>query len=369
MKRILNVIGSLDIGGAENSAMNICRFIDHNIFQYDFLIFGDKVGAYEKEAIEKGATIIRMNQPQDNYFAFIKELTRVVKKNSYHAIHVNTLWNSGIILRVARKNNVPVRICHSHSTESSKNENFVYKLYKHAMRRMIKKNATEFIACGKDAGEYLYGKDFFNTIGKVIYNGIDIEKYAYSNKKSIEMKEELGVQKQEVLLGHVGRLAPVKNHKFMIEVFEKAIKEIPNLRMVFVGDGPDKEFISKMLENKKLNEKVTLLGNRSDVDQLLSAMDILLFPSIFEGFPVTLVEAQATGIPCLVSNKVTQETDLTDKIYFMPIDEGEDIWIAKLKELINFPIVRENVSIKKISNEFEINTIVKKMEGIYLDRN
>ncbi len=368
MKKVLNVIGGLSIGGAENSAMNIARYIHQTDFEYEFLVFGDKVGEYEKEAVKNGSSIIRMEHPAKSYLTFFRNLNKILKEKKYDAIHVNTLWNSGIVLKAAKHNHIPVRICHSHSTESSQNENFFYKIYKWFMRCLIKANATQFIACGVDAGEYLYGKEFFKKNGVVIYNGIDIEKYKYNDKVRNEMRNELKVVPNGILLGHVGRLAPVKNHKFIINIFEKLMKEIPNLQLVLVGDGPDKENIQKLIDNKGLKSNILLLGNRLDVHRILLAMDILLFPSFFEGFPVTLVEAQATGLSCIISNKVTKEAQLIEGSYFLPIDQGEEVWIEKIKAIVQKNNDRRNISIHQIIEEFDIKNITKKMELLYNDK-
>lgn len=368
MKKVLNVIGGLGIGGAENSAMNIARYIHQTDFQYEFLVFGNREGEYEKEAIENGAVIIKMEHPTKNYLTFLWNLNKILKEKKYDAIHVNTLWNSGLILKMAKHNHISVRICHSHSTESSQNENSFYKIYKMVMRSLIKTNATQFIACGVDAGAYLYGKEFFKKNGIVIYNGIDIEKYKYNGRLRAEVRKELEIEPNEILLGHVGRLAPVKNHNFIICIFEKMVKKNPNMQLVLVGDGPDKENIQQLIESKGLKSNVTMLGNRLDVHRLLLAMDILLFPSFFEGFPVTLIEAQATGLPCIISNKVTREAQLIEDTYFLPIDQGEGIWIEKIKAIIQKEKKRKDISIRQIIEEFDIKNITKKMELLYNDK-
>lgn len=364
MRKVLNVIGSLDIGGAEINAMNILRNMERGKYDYQFIIFDEKIGAFEDEAIRLGATIIRMQEPKNDYKAFITAFSSLLKEKQYDAIHVNTLWNSGLLLRIAKQHNVPIRICHSHSTESSANENVVYKGYKWVMRQMILNATTDYIACGLDAGNYLYGTKKFKQVGKVIYNGVNIESFRYNPSVRKRMREELGLSPTDTILGHVGRLAPVKNHPFMLALLEEVVKESKQVKMIFVGDGPDYENIKKEIAERKLQDHVILLGSRTDVNHILQAFDLLLFPSIFEGFPVSLVEAQASGLPCLISGNITEEARLTDHCYLIPLNDKKQ-WLEKVMYYFNKPVDRENVNISVIEKEFDSRYTAKIWEGIY----
>lgn len=368
MKKVLNVIGSLDIGGAEINAMNILRNIEREKYHYEFIVFDEKVGAFEDEALRLGATIVRMQEPKKDYKAFVQAFNKLLQEKRYDAIHVNTLWNSGLLLRIAKKHKVPIRICHSHSTESSASENFVYKGYKFMMRQLILGATTDFIACGMDAGHYLYGKNKFNQSGKVIYNGVSIEDFRYNPSVRKQMREELGISPTDTVLGHVGRLAPVKNHTFMLAILEEIIKGNKQVKMLFVGDGPDYEKIKKEIIERKLQNYVLLLGSRKDVHRILQIFDILLFPSIFEGFPVSLVEAQASGLPCLISGNITHEAVLTDQCHLIPLDNKKQ-WIEKITGYIKKPIDRKKVNISVIEREFDSSYTAKKWEELYDRKN
>lgn len=365
MKRVLNVIGGLNIGGAENSAMNICRYIDQQKFQYEYLVFGEEEGVYENEATSKGAIIHKMPLAKEGYYTFCKNISILLKKNHYDAIHVNTLWNSGIILFIAKMYHIPVRICHSHSTESSQNEGILYKIYKAAMRKLITSSATQLIACGQEAGEYLYGENTYNTRGTTVYNGINLTSYRFDEAIRCEIRASLGLQPTDILLGHVGRLAPVKNHSFMLDIVEELSENDASIYLMLVGDGPDKKMIEERILKAGLEKKVFLMGNRMDVNELLFAMDGMLFPSLYEGFPVTLIEAQATALPCIISDQVTKETKLIESSSFLPIDQGTTLWKEKIDELKHGNIQREVVSIENIKKDFDVKNIVKKMERFY----
>lgn len=364
MRSVLNVIGSLDIGGAEINAMNILRNMERGKYNYEFIIFDEKIGAFEKEAIQLGATIIRMQEPKSDYKVFLKAFNNLLKEKHYEAIHVNTLWNSGLLLKIAKKHNIPIRICHSHSTESSANEHIVYKGYKLVMRQLILRATTDFIACGVDAGNYLYGANKFKQQGKVIYNGVNIERFRYNSDIRQQVRKELGISSDTVVLGHVGRLAPVKNHTFMLALLEEVVKDYRQVKMIFVGDGPDYEKIRKEISERKLQDHIILLGSRTDVNRLLQSFDILLFPSIFEGFPVTLVEAQASGLPCLISSSITDEARLTDQCHLIPLADKKK-WFDTITRYISAPTERKNVDISIIEKEFNSHYIAKIWEDIY----
>lgn len=365
MKRVLNVIGGLNIGGAENSAMNICRYIDKQQFQYDYLVFGDEEGLYEKEALQNGAKIIKIPFAKNGYSLYCKNISNLLKEQKYDAIHVNTLWNSGLVLFIAKLHNVPVRICHSHSTESSQNETLVYKGYTSIMRKLITFSSTKLVACGQQAGEYLYGKKRYLSKGVTLYNGIDIDSYRFNQEKRDLVRENLSLESNDTLLGHVGRLAPVKNHSFILDIFEEMAALDSTIYLMLVGDGPDIQKIKDRIKHSGLEKRIFMMGNRLDVNELLFAMDVVLFPSLYEGFPVTLIEAQATALPCLISDQVTKEANLIASSKFLPINQGTEIWKETIYELIQKNVKREQVSIEKIIKNFEVENIVKKMERLY----
>lgn len=368
MIKILNVIASLNIGGAENNAMNSLRFIDSNKFSYHFLVFGDLEGDYEAEAVSLGATIHHLSEPKQDYKKFMSDYQELLKREQYDVVHVNTLWNSGLLLRTAKKVGAPVRICHSHSTESSQNENAIYRVYKHVMRKFILKNTTDYVACGRDAGEYLYGRTFFKQQGKIIYNGIDEHRFSFDPLKRAEVRQSLGIDVNDVVLGHVGRVVPVKNHAFMIDILEQLKDELENLKLVLIGDGPDLAAMKDLVRSKGLQERVLFLGNQQNVSDYLQAFDVFIFPSLFEGFPVSLIEAQGAGLPCLISTAVTKEAKLTDHAHFIDL-ENSDEWLKKVRFYAENKLERSTVNIDEIKHKFSISAIVKKWEYLYEEKN
>lgn len=364
MTKILNVIGSLNIGGAEINTMNILRNLTPNKYHYEFIVFDESPGVFEAEAEQLGATIHRLIEPKKNYKLFFEKFNQLLKKNNYDVIHVNTLWNSGFLLRIAKRNNIPIRICHSHSTESSAHENFKYKVYKSIMQRLILNYATDYIGCGRDAGNYLYGEKIFQKQGQIIYNGINLDKFRFKQHIREAVRETLGISYNTFLIGHVGRMAPVKNHRYIIELAEKLQKMKKDFKILFVGDGPDFQEIKTLISNKNLEDYFLLLGNRKDVHELLQSMDVLLFPSFFEGFPVTLIEAQASSLPCLISTGVTKEAKLSEETHFISLSDNT-IWKKKIIEYMNNPIDRKSTNLELIERKFDIVNITRQWEELY----
>ncbi|MEC6747647.1 glycosyltransferase [Marinilactibacillus sp. XAAS-LB27] len=364
MKKILNVIGSLNTGGAEINTMNVFKNLKLDKYTYEFLVFDQSPGYFEEEAINYGAIIKRIIEPKKDYKKFIKDFDKLLRENSYDVIHVNTLWNSGLLLKLAYKNHIPIRICHSHSTESSANENFKYKLYKRAMKYLIAKSGTDFVACGKEAGAYLYGERNFEDNGEIIYNGVDLDKFNYDIRLRKKIRSGLGITEETFVIGHIGRMAPVKNQKFIVDVCEVLTRKSINIKFVLVGDGPDFSKIKSYIQKKKLEPYFLLLGNRDDISDLTQAIDLIMFPSLYEGFPVSLIEAQASSLPCLVSTGVTQEALLLKESKRLPLIEKNQ-WVEVIKTYMDNRNLRTNIDTRLITENFNIKDIASKWEKIY----
>lgn len=360
--KIMQVIGALRIGGAENVAMNICRYLDKNKYQCDFLVFGDNVGDYENEAIELGSNIIHIPLPYDNYKNYYDNLKKVLKEGGYDIVHSHVLLNNGLVMKAAYDVNITKRISHSHSTDSGRKANFKYKLYESIMKYLINKYSTHVLACGIDAGNYLYGKKFFLKKGVIINNGIDTQKFKYDNESRNKITSEFDIEKK-LVIGHVGRLAEVKNHKFLLEVFYEFKKIEPNSVLLIVGDGELREAIEKKIESLGINMDVIITGLRLDVSDLMQAMDVFVFPSLYEGLPLTIIEAQSSGVKCLVSSNVTTEVKVTDLVTFMSLENQAEIWARKVLEISKYQ--RFDMSEELTEKGFDICTTIKELETLY----
>lgn len=364
--KVLHIIGALSIGGAENVAMNFCRYLDKNKFTCDYLIYSDDIGEYEDEAKMNGANIFRITSPTKSYRHFVYDLVKILKNEQYDVVHAHNLLNNGIVLLLAKICGIKKLVCHSHSTNSGGSNNFIYLIYERLMKFLIKIFATDFIACGVDAGNYLYGQKLFNKKGKVVLNGIDMKKYTYSEETETIVRKELEIDNDTIVLGHVGRFSPVKNHDFLIDLFYEFWKENKNSKLLLVGDGELREEIQKKIENLGIESSVIITGVRMDVEKIMQVIDVFIFPSFYEGFPLALIEAQAIGIPCLVSDNITKQAQITNLINYLDLNSSFQEWIRCIKTTKIKSKKKETINL--ISSEFDINSTIKEMEKIYANK-
>ena len=312
MTRVLIVAGKLYIGGAERVCRDIGYFADPVLYQIDYLVFGDSVGAYEAELIEKGCRIWHLAPPRDSYRAFCSALNRLIRSNAYDVVHCHTMFNSGLVLYVAKQCGIPIRIAHSHSIQGPEHRSWKQQAYERLMRRCILRNATHYIGCGKAAGNWLFGQKAFSEKGIVLLNGIELDRYRFDPEKRLALRQKHGWQ-DKFLMGHVGHLASVKNQIFLIRMLPELFRKRPDAHLLLLGEGSDRPMLEAAIRELELGENVTMPGNVNNVNEYLSAMDVFVFPSLFEGMPLSVVEAQANGLPCLLSDRVPKDVHYAAK--------------------------------------------------------
>lgn len=289
-------------GGLEAFVMNYYRVLVHMDIQFDFVCMYDKI-AYEEEIRKLGGRIYYIPNVKKNYQGYIKELKKILKETKYDAVHVNMLSAANIVpLRVAHTMKVPKIIAHSHSSSCP---GLIRKIMDNWNRPKIAKYATDRIACGEMAGRWLFGDKAFQS-GQVtlINNAIQAEKFSFSEKDRDSLRKELGWENKTVI-GHVGRFDIPKNHDRMLDIFQQIVSEKKDVMLCLVGpkEGLYKEIKEKTVQ-KGLEDKVYFAGKQENIRRYLSAMDVFLFPSVFEGVPFALIEAQANGLACVMSEAV-----------------------------------------------------------------
>ncbi|OKL36937.1 glycosyl transferase family 1 [Domibacillus mangrovi] len=313
-------------GGAETLIMNLYRNIDRSKVQFDFLTC--KEGIFDAEIIEMGGRIHRIPYVTEvGHIAYVKELNQFFKRNAmYKIIHSHMDKMSGLVLREAKKADIPVRIAHSHNTKSE--GGIAYRAYKWYSGNKINSFATHGYACSTDAAKWLFKNKSKQAI--VLKNGIECDKFQFSSDVRNQVRKELKLSNQSLVIGHVGRFNHQKNHFFLLEIFGSLMKILPHAQLILVGDGVLKERIEGKIKELHLEENVKLLGIREDIHLLLQAFDLFVFPSFHEGLPVTLIEAQGTGLPCIISNTITKEVDLgLGLIQFLPLQD-KIIWVENM---------------------------------------
>ena len=360
MKRVLQIAASLRIGGAEKVARDIGLFLDPSEFEVHYIVFGDEVGAYEQELIEHGCKIFRWPFPSEDYLSYLRSLRELMRENHYDVVHAHTMFNIGWAMLAAKQCGVPVRVSHAHSALSN-GSSLKKTAYEVCMRQLILHNATHLVACGDAAGMRLYGEDTYEKRGICILNGIDIGSFAFHPEVREKMREELGLENAFVI-GHVGHLMPVKNQSFLLRLMPEIIKRRPNVKLLLLGEGVDRPKIEGLIRELKLEEQVIMTGNVRNVPDFLSAMDLFAFPSLFEGMPLSIIEVQANGLPCVLSTNVPQDVYLTDLIEPLPLDEPEK-WV----ETICSSQRREPERYHELLKErgFDTQEVMKKIYHIY----
>ena len=349
----------MDRAGLETMLMNYYRNIDREKVQFDFLTHRSKIGAYDDEIESLGGKIYRMPRlmPQ-NFLGYFKKMKDFFEEHKeYKIIHSHIDAMSTFPLRVAKKANIKVRIAHSHCSKIGWDLKFPMKWIS---KKMLPMYCNERFACGEKAGKFLFKEKKF----KIINNAIDLMKFRFNDKIRKKVRKNLNVSEDAIVVGHVGRFINVKNQSFLIDVFAEALKLNDNMNLILVGAGQDESKLREKVKRLAIEEKVKFLINRPDVNELYQAMDCFVMPSLFEGLPVVGVEAQASGLPCIFSNKISKEVLMTKNSIMVDLSEGIDAW---KKMLLSINKERNLESAKEVSElNYDIKVEAEKLMNIYL---
>lgn len=359
MIRVLQVATYMGRGGLESMIMNYYRHIDREKVQFDFLVHRQERAAFDDEIESLGGRIYRLPRLVPWSKSYLSALNHFWDEHpEYRIVHVHQDCLSSVILKAAQQHNIPVRIAHSHSSSQDKNLKYLIKLW---YKRNIPKYATNLFACGEDAGDWMFGGASY----QIINNAIDVAAYTYDPTKRQEMRRQLGLE-NDFTIGHVGRFNQPKNHPFLIDIFAALLKKEPNAVLLLAGGGEDMPKIQAKAQALGVAEHVRFLGVRSDVADLMQAMDVFVFPSLYEGLPVTMVEAQASGLPCLISDKVPPECILTDGLVdVLPLLAAPKTWAEKI--LAKRAIPRTDRRAEIAAHGFDITTEAVKLQEFYLE--
>lgn len=348
MIRVLQCVNDMHRAGLETMLMNYYRNIDRTQIQFDFLTHRPYKSDYDDEILSLGGKVYYAPRlyPQ-NYPTYFKWMANFFNEHpEYKIVHSHIDSMSYLPLLAAKKGCIPVRIAHSHNTAIDKDFKYLLKQY---FRLKINTVCNERLACGQEAGKFLFGNKEF----KVIPNAIDAERFHFNKDIRQRKREELGLT-NEFVVGHVGRISYQKNHKFLVEIFNELLKMEPNSILLLVGVGEKEEEVREQIQKLGINEKVRFLGNRSDVNELYQAMDVFVMPSFFEGIPVVGVEAQFADLPCVFSDKVPSEVMFNEKCEFVSLDKSAEEWAKSIiKNII------ENQRGSKVGNSASIYDIHK----------
>lgn len=355
----------MDRGGAEAMIMNYMRNVNREIIQFDFLTNREYRAAYEEEIESLGGKVYHMCPMYPGKFRQYKREMKEFLNNhpEYQIIHSNLEERSYLPLKVAKKMGVKIRISHSHNRPLGINPKLFVRYY---FRFMLKYYNTHMFACGTEAGDWLYGKKNRDKV-IVMNNAIDARQYAYNPDIAKKVRKELGLGNEKVI-GHVGRFFPQKNHSFLIDIFKTIHEKDPDTVLVLVGGGEKDDALKNQIKEKTdrlgLTGYVKFLGVREDVERIMQSFDVFLLPSLFEGLPVTMIEAQAAGLPCVISDKVPIQCDITGNVDVVALNDSTEKWAeVVLDKAYNFT---KSDTYNKIADAgFDVKKQAKWLENFY----
>lgn len=360
MVRILHVVPNMDAGGLETFIMNMYRNIDREKIQFDFLVHYKKKCHYDDEIERLGGKIYRLSFREDNNFIkYIYQLIKFFKNHKeYKIIHGHMLSAAFFYLGIAKINKVPIRIIHSHNTSTEKN---LKGNIKSLMLKLSKINSNLWLACSQKAGNFIYGNKEF----KVINNAIDLNKFQYNNTVRDKIRKELKIE-DKFVVGHIGRFNSQKNHIFLLEIFSELCKKNTNSILILIGKGELEEVIKSKIEELDLQDKVMLLGVRSDINDIYQGLDVFVLPSLFEGLPVVGVESQAAGLQTILSDTISDEIRISNNVHFLKLTDGAKAWAEYINSLKSFEHIITTEQIK--NNGYDIKIECEKLSRLYINK-
>ena len=360
--RVLQMIGSLNMGGSQAMVINLYKNIDRTKIQFDFIIDHPQETFFKELLLSMGAKIYEMPAFKGWNVSEVKKAWKsfFTEHPEYKILHSHVRSYASLYIPIAKKHGLTT-IIHSHSTSNGKG---FASLVKRVLQSSLKRKADYLFACSEESGRWLYGDKAIHAPNyRMIPNAVDTEKFAFSEATRAEMRQALGIADDTVVYGHVGRLHPAKNHPFLLDTFYKIHQRQENSLLFIVGDGELRAEIEEKISTLGIADSVRMLGSRGDVAQLMQAMDVFLFPSRWEGLPVTVVEAQASGLPCYLSDTITRDVDTSPLVTYLPITSGADIWADTV---LGSPNKRQNVTESIKSCGFDIQESAKNLSDFYL---
>lgn len=366
--RVLNVTRVFKAAGIESFIMNMYRNIDRSKVQFDFLIMSDEESCYDEEIYKLGGRKYTIDiKTDDNIFIKIqkeaKALYDFLKEHEYKIIHIHyTTPLRAPYLLAAKKAGLPVRIYHSHSAEvsgKSKTKLLVYNYY----RKKISKWATDWFACSNVAADWMFSKKLIRRGNvNIVYNGIDIKRFKYDENSRKIIRNELGLANEFVII-HTGRFIEQKNHKFVLEVFQKIKMHQINAKLLLLGTGDLFEKVKDYAHKLNIIDSVFFLGVHTDIERYLSAADCYIMPSLYEGLPVAAIEAECSGLPCFLSTNITREVALTDLVKFLDLSQPAEKWSKEM--IASKSITREDKSLMIKNKGYDVRQVSKKLQKFY----
>ncbi len=357
MKRVLCIVGGMNAGGAETFLMKVYRELDKTKYQMDFAVAIEEKGYYDDEILDLGGKIFHITPKSKGFFRNFNSMRRIVRENKYcyvlrtsqhslSALELFASWLGGAKRRIFRSSN-------SNTVTTSKKQ-FVLQKACLFMPRLF---ANVRIAPSTEAAEFMFGKGCVEKgRAALLHNGVDLSVYRYDEKCKEDIRKEFNIAEDAFVIGHVGRFQEQKNHLFLLEIFHHIHQKNEKAILLLVGKGELEEKIREKAEALGISDRVIFAGVRSDIPALLSAMDVYVFPSFYEGMPNTVIEAQATGLPCVISDTITKEANITGLVEYLPLNDAKN-WAEHALAAEQQP--RQDTKQAFVEQKYDINSVAK----------
>lgn len=360
--RVLQIVTTMERAGLETMIMNYYRRMDREKVQFDFLRHRDGEHAYDREIREMGGRIFTVPAVNPlNTNGYLSALDAFFREHSeYRIVHAHLDCLSAIPLWYAKKYGIQTRISHSHVSKMTFDAKYPVRMF---FKAFLPKTATELFACSEDAGKWMFGGNAF----RIVPNAIDCGAFAYDAEKAARLRRENGLENAFVV-GHVGRFDPVKNHAFLLDVFRRICARQPDSMLLLAGTGDTMPGIRSLAARYGVRDRVRFLGSVSNVADVLQMTDAFVFPSLYEGLGISLIEAQAAGLPCYASRGcVPEAANITKTVRYLPLEAGADSWA---KQILEDGGRRERPDALRALREsgYEIGAAARRLQDFYMQR-
>ncbi len=355
MKRLLCILSGMNAGGAETFLMKIYRRLDKSKYQMDFCINVKERCFYEEEIEQLGGHIFRIPTKSENVKEFKQQLSDIIKNEKYdHVLRVTSSAMGFMDLKIAH--DAGASVCAARSSNSSDGGGIKAYVAHRLGRLLYNKYVNVKIAPSDLAAKYTFGdKAYNNGLVSILHNGVDIDFFSFNNEKRELIRREFNISDKYVI-GHVGRLSKQKNHTFLLKIFSEILNKREDAVLLLVGKGPLEKEIYAQANELNISDKVIFAGVRSDIPDLLSAIDTFVFPSIYEGMPNTVIEAQACGLHCIVSDTITREANITGNVSYMSLEAPASEWADKV---LSIQAGRNDPKKAFIDNKYDIDSVTE----------
>ncbi len=357
--RVLQVIPALTLGGISSVVMNWYRHLDSSKYQFDFVSFND--GPLREEITALGGRIYILPTIKQQPVRHLRVVNKIFSSQpGYDVVHVHNSFKNGILLWLAKRKGISVRICHSHTSGV---ENKFLLPFMQGFKAIVIRASNVHLACGEKAGKFLYDQQPFT----VLNNAISVQRYLINTSNKEEIKQRFQLPTDKKLILHVGRFSIVKNHQFLLQLaLDKSLD--PSIHFICVGEGPLKVDFAQQIQHKNLQSRFTLLPATPEIPDLLHSVDAFIMPSLFEGISVALLEAQAAALPCLISDTIAKESDMGLNLLSFHCLDNLSTWLAKLNHLPEVCLSNSEISEAFFEEGFSTESVLEKLTDFYQPR-